>query len=171
MDQIISWARTILSTTPMRWKSLTETLPEELLRRPPAEGEWSALECLQHLFEAEQQIFPVRVQHFMAGRDFPAFDPDSEGTQPDPDISPKELADAFAQLRSKSLDDLRNIQPVDLERRARHSELGEVTLGEMLHEWAAHDLMHTVQAERAIMQPFIQGAGPWQIYFKDHQVE
>jgi hypothetical protein len=38
----------------------------------------------------------------------------------------------------------------------------------MLNEWAAHDLMHTVQAERAIMQPFIAGSGAWKVYFSDH---
>jgi hypothetical protein len=43
-----------------------------------------------------------------------------------------------------------------------------VSLSELLHEWAGHDLMHTVQAERALMQPFIQGCGPWQPYFRDH---
>ena len=43
-------------------------------------------------------------------------------------------------------------------------------MGEMVHEWAAHDLNHTVQAERAIMQPFIRGCGPWQKYFSDHLV-
>jgi len=30
---------------------------------------------------------------------------------------------------------------------------------------SAHDLMHTVQAERAMMQPFIAGSGPWRPYF------
>ena len=43
-------------------------------------------------------------------------------------------------------------------------------MDELLNEWAAHDLMHTVQAERALMQPFIQGCGPWQHYFQDHVV-
>jgi hypothetical protein len=43
-----------------------------------------------------------------------------------------------------------------------------VTLSEMLHEWAGHDLMHTVQGERAILQPFIEGCGPWKPYFADH---
>ncbi len=47
---------------------------------------------------------------------------------------------------------------------------GMVTLGEMIHEWAAHDLNHTIQAERAIMQPLIQESGPWRIFFKDHVV-
>ena len=44
------------------------------------------------------------------------------------------------------------LTPDDLKRRARHAELGMVSLGEMVHEWAAHDLNHTVQAERAIMR-------------------
>jgi hypothetical protein len=34
---------------------------------------------------------------------------------------------------------------------------------------AGHDLMHTVQAERALMQPFIAGCGPWQPYCADHE--
>ena len=58
----------------------------------------------------------------------------------------------------------------DLSCTARHSDLGIVTLEELLHEWAAHDLMHTVQAERAILQPLILGSGPWRSYFKDHDV-
>lgn len=60
------------------------------------------------------------------------------------------------------------VTPADLGRQARHQELGVVTMSELLHEWAGHDLMHTVQAERALMQPFIQGCGPWQRYFSDH---
>jgi len=41
----------------------------------------------------------------------------------------------------------------------------------MLNEWAAHDLMHTVQAERALMQPFIPGSGAWRVYFREHDVD
>ena len=36
---------------------------------------------------------------------------------------------------------------------------------------AAHDLMHTVQAERALMQPFVAGSGKWRGYFADHDAE
>jgi hypothetical protein len=82
--------------------------------------------------------------------------------------SPGELARAFANLREASLAALAQIGPADLGRKVRHQELGPVTLEEMIHEWAAHDLMHTVQGERALMQPFIGGSGPWQPYFADH---
>jgi hypothetical protein len=38
-------------------------------------------------------------------------------------------------------------------------------------EWAGHDLMHLVQAERAVMQAFIPGSGPWRRYFSDHDAD
>ena len=88
----------------------------------------------------------------------------------------KEISDAgrigrrIRRLREESLALLSKVGEADLNRTARHQELGMVTLGEMLHEWAGHDLMHTVQGERAILQPFIDGCGPWKRYFPDHAV-
>ena len=38
----------------------------------------------------------------------------------------------------------------------------------MLSEWAAHDLNHTIRAERSLMQPYLAECGPWMVYFKDH---
>jgi hypothetical protein len=52
----------------------------------------------------------------------------------------------------------------------QHPALGTVTLAQMLHTWAAHDLNHTIQAERALMQPFMLGCGPWRSFFKDHEI-
>ncbi len=171
MTTIIDWTRGVLTTTPRRWLDLTAMLPAELLTRPAAAGEWSALECLQHLIDTERWVFPARVHHLLAGRDFPAFDPDSQGAKPDVAASPDDLAREFAALRTAGLAALAEVTPADLDRRARHAELGIVTMSELLHEWAGHDLMHTVQAERALMQPFIAGCGPWQGYFREHWVK
>jgi DinB superfamily len=168
MDDILMWVRPVLTITPMRWMNLIEALPVELVTKPPALGEWSAVECLQHLTDAERWIFPVRIKYLLAEQDFPAFDPDTQGTKPSADRSPLDLVAEFARLRTESLAVLSAVTPPDLVKRARHQELGPVTLNELLHEWAAHDLMHTVQAERAMMQPFIQGCGPWHRYFVDH---
>lgn len=165
---ILTSAEAVLRITPERWIQLAGSVPAELLVRAPAAGEWSALECLQHLVDTERWVFPARVRALLAGQDFPAFDPDSQGTKSAVVQSPVELAAEFARLRRGGLADLATVTADDLERRARHSELGVVTLSELLHEWAAHDLMHTVQGERALMQPFIAGSGPWQPYFHDH---
>jgi len=169
MEQLLTSARSVLETTAPRWTRLIETLPAELLARPPAAGEWSAVDCLRHLRDTERFAFPLRVRAFLAGQDFPGFDPDRDGT-PATDEAPAGLLADFTNLRAESLDLLTRLTERDLERTARHSELGEVTLGQMIHEWAAHDLMHTVQAERALMQPFIAGCGPWRFYFADHDV-
>jgi hypothetical protein len=32
-------------------------------------------------------------------------------------------------------------------------------------------LMHLVQAEQALMQPFINGCGAWQVYFTRHRAQ
>jgi len=171
MDDILNWARAVLATTPARWTHLTQTLPAELMQEPPAPKEWSAHACLQHMVDAERGVFPVRVQAFFAGQDFAAYNPEQQGTKPDASPAPAALAAEFARLREASLTQLAPIVSSDLARTARHGELGQVTLGELIHEWAAHDLMHTVQAERALMQPFIHRAGPWLRYFSDHVVK
>ena len=168
MDTILQSVRAILQITPARWLNLTESVAADLLVQPPAPGEWSAVECLQHLVDTERWVFPARVRALLAGQDFPAFDPDSQGTKPTVDQTPAGLAAEFARLRAEGLRALDEVTPADLPRQARHQELGIVSMDELLHEWAAHDLMHTVQAERALMQPFIQGCGPWQHYFQDH---
>jgi hypothetical protein len=171
MTDILVWSRAVLQTTPERWLRLGESLPVELLTLPPAPKEWSALECLQHLVDTEKTVFAARVKFLLAGQDFPAFDPDSQGTRPDLTQPPLELAHTFNTMRQESLALMAQLSEADLERRARHQELGPVTLRELLHEWAGHDLMHTVQAERALLQPFIRGCGPWQKYFADHLIK
>lgn len=167
MNDVLSQTRAMLTITPLRWTQLTQTLSDDLLTRSPAPGEWSAMECLQHMVDTEN-VFRFRIQAFLAGRDFPTFNPDEEGTQPTGQVTPAEVAEEFARRRAESLAALSKVTQEDLHRSAQHPELGPVTLEEMVHEWGAHDLNHTVQAERALMQPFLQGCGPWIKYFQDH---
>jgi len=158
----------LLKTTLNRWSDMIDSIPGELLTRIPIEGEWSAVECLQHLIDTERWVFPSRVRAFLAGEDFPAFDPVSQGTVGKDHKASAELIAEFIQLRNESLLLLQKLTSRDLSRTSVHQELGKVTLGEMLNEWVAHDLVHTIQAERALMQPFINGCGPWKQYFHDH---
>ncbi len=161
---------TLLTTTPKHWNELAGRLPEALLRRSPAPGEWSALECLQHIIDVER-VFQSRLKAFLDGLEsFPAFNPDAEGALDAARRAPREIAAEFAALRAVSLAAIGKLQPGDLQWTSRHPELGKVTLEEMLNEWPAHDLNHTVQAERALMQPYIQGCGPWRVFFKDHTI-
>jgi uncharacterized damage-inducible protein DinB len=169
MDNLVQHVHDILTANSKRWQALVEISPE-LLHRPAAAGEWSAVQCLQHLIDAERAIFPARIDHILAGRDFPGFNPNTQGTKPSDDVSPRAMGQEYADLRVEALKVLARVTPDDLVKTARHGELGVVTMGELIHEWAAHDLMHTVQAERAVMQPFIAECGPWRHYFVDHEI-
>jgi hypothetical protein len=160
----------VLETTPQRWIQLASMLPPELFQRKPAPKEWSAYDCLRHIVDTERSVFPPRVGYLLRGEDFPAFNPDEVGKELGGNVTPMELTTEFSRMRAGSLALLSKIEEDDLKKTARHRELGMVTLGEMLHEWAGHDLMHTVQGERAILQPFIDGCGPWKRYFSDHAV-
>jgi hypothetical protein len=170
MDDLLPHVLSVLSTTPERWRALANTVQPDLLSRAPAPGEWSALGCLRHLLATERDVFPVRVAAIMAGRDFEAFDQDAAGATTEAADSSEMVAE-FEALRGRSLQAVAALTPSELGRTARHAELGLVTLEQLLNEWAGHDLMHTVQAERAIMQPFIAGSGPWRGYFADHEVQ
>jgi hypothetical protein len=159
----------VVTTTPSRWQTLMATFPTDLVERQPKPDEWSAVECLRHLTDAEQFLWPVRVRAVLAGETFPPFSPKVQGRDYAA-FSPSQLADEFARLRAAHLPLLTSITEADLERTGIHPDLGAVTMRQLLHTWAAHDLMHTVQAERALMQPFINETGPWRFFFADHDV-
>jgi uncharacterized damage-inducible protein DinB len=169
LNTLVEHVQAVISTTPERWQRLVSTLPIDLLTRPPVAGEWSALRCLQHILDAERLLFPVRLHAFLEGQDFDAFDPNEQHAGPD-SPTPEQLAAAFARHRQASLVLLSRVTDDDLGRTAQHPQFGTVTLAEMLQTWAAHDLMHTVQAERALMQPFMLGCGPWRPFFRDHEI-
>ncbi len=65
MLDILTWSRTVLTTTPNRWADLTASLPADLLALPPKDSEWSALQCLQHLVDTERMVFPKRVGYLL----------------------------------------------------------------------------------------------------------
>jgi hypothetical protein len=165
LDDIV----TLLRYGPDRWEPLIASTPAHLLTREPEPGEWTALGCLQHLIDVEV-VFLARAKSILAGENFAAFDPDADGNAAAVASDPMTLFGTFRSLRAVSFETIEAIQPADLTRTAVHAELGTVTLQELLSEWAGHDLMHAVQAERAIMQPFIVQTGPWRFYFADHDV-
>ena len=171
MDTTLTRIRAILATTPQRWSQLVETLPEDVLRERPAPAEWSALQCLQHMLDTEREVFPLRLEALRNERDIPAFDPIQQGSQGKTEQSVAALVATFAQLRATALLALEAVREDEFSKRGQHSELGTVTLGEVLNEWATHDLDHTIQAERALMQPFLRACGPWQPFFAANRID
>ncbi len=171
MTDLIAQTIEILRFDAPRWRALA-TLDQELLRRQPEPGEWSALQCLGHAVDCEEAVFAERVRAILEGRPtLRSYEPDIEATPVSADTDPVALAEEHAELRRRSIELVASVTEADLDRTAQHPDLGVVSMRQLLNEFSGHDLMHVVQAERAVMQAFIPAAGPWRFYFADHDVE
>lgn len=168
--EMLARVKAVLKTTPERWMSIAGGFPAKLIGNPPAPSEWSAVECLLHLIDTERHVFPVRVQLILDGESLPSYDPEAQIQGIPEGQTATDLAKEFLELRAESLELLDQLEAIDLQRTGVHEELGEVTLEELLNEWAAHDFTHTMQAERAMMQPFIRNVGPWKPFFEEHMI-
>ena len=169
MSDVIALARSMLETSVDRWAALAR-VDGALLDRRPSPGEWSAIQALQHVVDTEEAVFHARIHAILEGRDFAGFDPEVEGFVDRIALPAPALAERLGGLRAATLRTIGALEVGDLAKTAVHAELGRVTLAELLNELAAHDTMHVVQAERALMQAFIPGSGPWRPYFVDHDV-
>ena len=72
----------------------------------------------------------------------------------------------FTAARRHSLAELAalGLRPDDLARRGIHGEFGEVTLGQLLATWVAHDLTHLAQIGEVLARNYRDEVGPWRAY-------
>ena len=161
-DELLAFLPRVLSTTAPRLLALASTIPEDVLRLRlrPLVAEWSPYEVLHHLLDTERLVFPPRIRAFLAGSSV-IENVDQNAAQWDMESPASAIAEDIAVLRAGTLELIATLAAEDLEREADHSEYGRITLGQMLHYLPAHDLTHLVQIERALIQPFLSGVGPW----------
>jgi hypothetical protein len=160
-------ALTLLEKTPILLETLLRDLPDELMQWKPAPERWSIGEVLGHLADIEF-VYADRTRR-MVTEDAPRlqkYDPTSTVVIGDyaRGTATENLA-YFMKTRRSTVILLRSIPADSGERAALHSELGEITLHQMLSEWASHDLGHLRQiAELYRAHAFHPHAGPFQKY-------
>ena len=76
-------------------------------------------------------------------------------------MDPEDAFDHFEEQRETNIEALRDLPPGAGDRKAIHEKVGPITLAQMLHEWALHDLGHIRQiAELVRARKYLAGAGP-----------
>jgi len=93
----------------------------------------------------------------------PEFEPDDAQMYLDlyRGADPEEAFDHFEVQRETNIEFLRHLPDGAGNRVALHREFGEITLAQMLNEWALHDLGHIQQvAELVRARKYQAGAGP-----------
>jgi len=137
-------------------------LTDEDARWKPAPERFSVAEVLAHLSHSEGHCYRMRLDRFMAEAR-PEFEPDDAQMYLElyRDADPEEAFDDFKDQRKTNIEFLRDLPDGAGDRVALHRELGEITLAQMLNEWALHDLGHIRQiAELVRARKYQAGAGP-----------
>lgn len=151
----------LLEATPEILRGLMTELTEEDARWKPAPDRFSIAEVLAHLSHSEGHCYRMRLDRFMT-EERPEFEPDDAQMYLDlyRDADPEDAFDHFEEQRENNIEFLRDLPAGAGGRIALHKEHGEITLSQMLHEWALHDLGHVRQIiELVRARKYKAGAG------------
>lgn len=160
-------AISLLEKTPVLFETMLRDLSGELLHWKPAADRWSISEVLAHLSHLEH-VYAERALRMVA-EDSPTLQKyDQAGASARGDYSRGSAGEHLAHLtrtRRSNLALLRGLPASAGARTGVHSELGTITLAQMLNEWASHDLGHLRQiAELYRAHAFHPYSGPFQAY-------
>jgi hypothetical protein len=152
----------LLAATPAILRGLMTGISAEDARWKPAADRFSIAEVLSHLSHSEGQCYGARLDRFLT-EEMPEFEPDDAQMHLElyRNADPEEEFRRFEDQRETNIELLRELPAETGERKATHKAAGEITLSQMLHEWALHDLGHIRQiAELVRARKYLAGAGP-----------
>jgi hypothetical protein len=153
----------MLDKTPGVLELLLRDVPADVLDWKPAAERWSIGEVLGHLVMIEK-LYQQRA-HKIALEDRPALPKYQGSVVGEAKKSAREHLEEFVPLRRAFVFYLHSVPASAAGRTGQHTELGTVTLGQMLNELANHDLGHLRQiAELYRAYSFYPYAGPYQKY-------
>ena len=157
----------LLERTPASLTALLAGLPDRWIRATEGDGTWSPYDVIGHLIHGERTDWIPRARHILAGerKPFEPFDRTAQFTESQ-DRNLTDLLETFAELRRENIASLieMKLTTEDFDRRGVHPELGEVTLGQLLATWVAHDLDHIAQVARTMAKVYTETTGPWSAY-------
>jgi uncharacterized damage-inducible protein DinB len=159
----ISAPISLLEKTPGILELLLRDLPKETIAWKPASDRWSIAEVLAHLVVIEK-LYNGRTRR-IAMENEPVLPKSVQLPESEKQKTAREHLDEFVALRRAFVVFLHSIPSTAAGRTGQHAELGSVTLSQLLHELANHDLGHLRQiAEVYRAHAFYPNAGPFQKY-------
>ncbi len=138
----------ILATTPEKVRREIASLSPRGLKAMPAPGKWSVQVVLAHLEDVEEVGMRQRVEA-MVTSDRPTlagFDQEARVEEMHYDRKdPRRTLESWAKQRRANIRWLRRLKPAQFKRRGLHEKVGEISVEELVTEWAFHDLGHLKQ--------------------------
>jgi hypothetical protein len=158
----------ILKETPGVLRNLLRPATREQLDWRPSMERWSITMVLAHLADVEVGGFRSRFEA-MVNHDRPSLSRYDQLAlfQPGAAFDPYAEMARFEERRYQTLVLLKELPDGAGERRGRHEEFGEITVSQLLNEFAFHDLGHTRQIlELFRAHVFYPEMGPYQSFYK-----
>lgn len=158
-----------LAGTPDVMRALLAAVTPEQAHWKPMPDRFSIAELLEHLSHIEGHMFRNRFDQMVA-EDNPEVEPYDQndqyarGTYSNRDA--EESMAHWEEQRESNVEFLRGLEPGVLTRTGRHRVFGEITLENVLNEWALHDLGHVRQmAELVRARLYYPGLGPFRVEY------
>jgi len=155
----------ILRRTPAVLEAWLGGMPDSWIHSSEGPGTFTPFQVVGHLIYGEMADWIPRTRIILEAGESRTFVPfDRRGHEPL--IAGRPIGDLlleFAELRRKSLDDLRALNP-NLDAAGTHPEFGRVTLRQMLASWVVHDMSHISQIARVMAKQYAEATGPWRAY-------
>src|SRR5258706_8623791 len=158
----------LLERTPAVLRAMLAGLSDDWLYNNYGPDTFSPFDVVGHLITGEKTDWMVRARIILehgTSRPFDKYDryaqfEESRGKSID------QILDEFEQCRCENLKALRDMSltPQQLELKGLHNALGEVTLGQLLATWVAHDLNHIAQIAKCMATQYAEAVGPWLEY-------
>jgi hypothetical protein len=137
------------------------SLPGPALTAPLDDG-WSVRDALAHILDVEEVIATDRIARIVA-EDQPfirSIDPlarmEQRGLRSRTVAS---LLDELVARRPTDVATLTALTALQLARPGIHDEAGEISVNDLIHQWAYHDLMHTKQIASMLQSPLVGSMG------------
>lgn len=159
----------VLEQTPIIIEKVIWSATEEQMHWKPSMERWSISEVLAHLADVEVVGFRDRIQK-MLDQDNPRLESyDQNAAYAAGKYSTgkaREHLKRFCHERDRTLSWLRYVPAAMVMRTGHHAHLGPITIGQLMNEWAFHDLGHVRQiAELYRSHAFYPLMGSFQQYY------
>ncbi len=159
----------VLEQTPIIIEKIVWAANDDQMHWKPAMDRWSISEVLAHLADVEVVGFRDRIQK-MLDKDNPHLEPyDQNAAYTEGKYSSgkaRENLKKFCHERDRSLSMLRYVPATMISRAGNHGKIGKISIGQLMNEWAFHDLGHIRQiAELYRSRAFFPSIGPFQQFY------
>ena len=159
----------ILTTTPDKLRREILTMSPREMQTRPATHKWSVREVLAHLDDLEEIAMRARVAAMLEQDKPQLFSFDHLARAKELGYSARDARKSLASLarqREANLRFLRKIRPSQMKRSGVHPKVGEITVGELITEWAFHDLGHLKQILEIKRYALYPGIGNMQAFYQ-----